>query len=231
MRMVLKGENLDNVTLSSLAPISTKSVEKLKTKLTIGNKRDYPITTGFPAQLQQLTIVTCNLKKIEGRILALRNLVRLDMSQNCIRQLPTDFAHLTALSELILHNNLIEDIPKEFCCGPLSRTLSTLDLSNNKVRIVRSHIAKLRNLVSLNLERNQITALPMSLKELTQLRNLFVSDNELRTLPAGFANLRLDALNLFGNHFLLQTGAESAKDKLHLPTLLETTARAIKRMK
>ena len=133
VRMALQGENL-KVTLSSLAPVSVKTVEKLKTKLTVKSKREYPLTTNFPSQLEHLIVVTCNLKKIEGRILALRHLTRLDMSDNCIRELPTDFEKLNCLSELVLHDNQIEEIPKGFCTGALSRTLNLLDLGNNKLK-------------------------------------------------------------------------------------------------
>ena len=230
IRMVLKGESLEKVTLSSLAPVTTKVIEKLKTKMTITSKRDYPITTNFPTQLQHLVVVTCNLKKIETRILALRHLTRLDMSQNCIRQLPTEFENINQLGELILHSNQIEEISEGFCTGVLSRTLSVLDLSNNKLKIVRSWIGKLRNLVTLKLQENQIAALAASVKELTQLRNLHRGNNELRTLPAGFASLRLDSLDLSGNRFL-DYGPTSTIDKFHFTSLVEVTARAIKKLR
>ena len=230
VRMALQGDSLEKVKLSSLAPVSAKTVEKLKTKMTITSKRDYPITTGFPSQIENLVVVTCNLKKIEGRILALRHLTRLDMSENCIRELPTDFENLTGLCELILHHNQIEEIPKVFCIGNLSRTLNLLDLGNNKLRIIRPFFGKLRNLVTLKLHGNQIVVLSSSMRDLTQLRTLQVNNNQLRTLPAGFADLRLDALDLSDNQFL-DDGPSTAIDKLHFPTLLETAARAIKKLK
>ena len=228
--MALQGENLEKVTLSSLAPVSAKTVEKLKTKLAIKSKREYPVTTSFPSQLEHLIVVTCNLKKIEGRILALRHLTRLDMSENCIRELPTDFEKLNCLSELVLHDNQIEEIPKGFCTGVLSCTLNLLDLSSNKLRIIRPYVGKLQKLVTLKLFNNQIVVLPSKMRDLTQLRTLQVNNNQLRTLPAGFGDLRLDALDLSENPFL-DDGPATAIDKLHFPSLLETAARAIKKLR
>ena len=230
IRMALQGESLDKVKLSSLAPVSAKTVEKLKTKMTIRNKREYPITTGFPSQLKHLVVVTCNLKKIEDRILALRHLTRLDMSENCIRELPTDFNNLTCLSEIILNDNQIEEIPKGFCTGNLSRTLNFLDLGNNKLKIIRPYFGQLRSLVTLKLHSNELVVLSSSIRDLTQLRTLQVNNNQLRTLPVGFADLRLDALDLSDNQFL-DDGPATAIDKLHFPSLLETSARAIKKLK
>ena len=43
VRMALQGENLEKVTLSSLAPASAKAVEKLKTKMTIKSKENIPL--------------------------------------------------------------------------------------------------------------------------------------------------------------------------------------------
>ena len=230
VRMALQGENLEKVTLSSLAPVSAKTVEKLKTKLAIKSKREYPLTTNFPSQLVHLSVVTCNLKKIEGRILALRHLTQLDMSENCIRELPTDFEKINCLSELVLHDNQIEEIPKGFCTGALSRTLNLLDLGNNKLRMIRPYVGKLQNLVTLKLFNNQIVVLSSKLRDLTQVRTLQVNNNQLRTLPVGFGDLRLDALDLSENPFL-DDGPATAIDKLRFPSLLETTARAIKKLR
>ena len=72
--------------------------------------------------------------------------------------------------------------------------------------------------------------LPSSVRDLIQLRTLQVNNNQLHTLPAGFADLRLDSLDLSDNQFL-NDGPDTAVDKLHFPSLLETVARAIRKFK
>ena len=50
-------------------------MEKLKTKMTIASRQDYPITKGFPCSLEVLNIHECLLKKVDSRILKLKRQV------------------------------------------------------------------------------------------------------------------------------------------------------------
>ena len=56
LRLALQGKDLDNITLSSLAPASAKNLEPPKTSLVILNKKDYPLTTNFPSSLESLQV-------------------------------------------------------------------------------------------------------------------------------------------------------------------------------
>ena len=196
----------------------------------ITSRKDYPITTNFPSSLETLLVVGCNLKKVDSRMLKLRNLMVLDLSHNCIRRLPEDLDRIQSLSDLNLAGNQIEDIPKSFCESSLVDSLHTLDLSHNKLKIIKPWLCKLKNIVNLKLDNNEIVVLPAKLGSLKRLRNFTASKNQLRTLPVSFIQLRLENLDLFDNHFL-EDGPSSAINRLQFPTLLEVAARAIYKMK
>ena len=228
VQMACQGRGLQKVTLSSLAPASSKQVEKLKKKLTILSKKDYPITTSFPPSLEKLQVSHCNLRKIETRILSLRNLVVLDLHENHLKTLPTNFDSLQNLSELRLAKNEIEDVSKGFCTSSLTTSLTYLDLSYNKIKFIKSHFSSLTALVTLKFDNNEISSLPQGIGSLCRLRCFTATNNQLKTLPAGFTDLHLDQLDLYNNPFL-EDGPATAINKLQFPTLLECTARYIRK--
>ena len=85
LRLGAAGRSIDGVTLSTLAPASSKQVAGLKTKLVITSRRAYPQTSAFPHALESLRVTGCALKCIESRVLRLRHLAVLDVSNNSIR--------------------------------------------------------------------------------------------------------------------------------------------------
>ncbi|MEM6715467.1 MAG: COR domain-containing protein [Cyanobacteria bacterium P01_C01_bin.147] len=79
-------------------------------------------------------------------------------------------------------------------------------------------LGQLTQLRSLNLSENQLTALPESLGQLTQLRSLNLSYNQLTALPESMGQLtQLQELDLYGNQ--LTTLPESLGQLFQLQTL------------
>ena len=226
MKLGVQGKGLDKLTLSTLAPACSNITEKLKTKLTVTSKKDYPITSNFPSSLEYLMVTGCNLKRFDSRMLQLRNLTVLNLSENSIRKLPDDFGRVTRLAELHLAGNQIEEIQKAVCESTLIDSLHTLDISRNKLKILKPWFCNLKLLRNLRIDCNELSYLPYQLGTLANLRNLSVARNKLRTLPATFTQLHLDTLDLFENPFL-DDGPNSVIDRLNFPTLLELCARAV----
>ena len=50
---------LDGVKLSCLTPVTGKTLDKLKTRTVILERKNYPITEGFPSTLKHLQV--CNI--------------------------------------------------------------------------------------------------------------------------------------------------------------------------
>jgi hypothetical protein len=77
--------------------------------------------------------------------------------------------------------------------------LTSLDLSNNNLRVLPSWICNLPKLSFLNLERNNFSSLPEQIGNLTCLKDLMLSNNHLSFLPESFKDLKLVILDLSNN--------------------------------
>ena len=229
IRMAYQGKELDKRILSTLAPASAKQVERLRTKLTITSRKDYPLTTGFSQSLSQLKISECTLKRIDNRILKLNKLVNLDLSQNNLQSLPEEWDGLTSLKELVITHNSISAFSKGFLNSHLKSNLALLDLSHNKLTHFHPDLCTF-NVVTLKLDNNCISGIPRSIQQMHHLQFLSMCSNRLVKLPLEFCQLRLDKLDLFGNPFPARA-SDRVVNKLETPhTLLEFSARAIKKL-
>uniref|UniRef100_A0A4W5REB4 PIF1/LRR1 pleckstrin homology domain-containing protein n=1 Tax=Hucho hucho TaxID=62062 RepID=A0A4W5REB4_9TELE len=161
----------------------TRDVEKPKKKLTIVSKKDYPLTSTFPYSLEQLQVSYCNLSQVKMRILSLKALRRLDLSNNHIKKLPATICRLGHLAELVLHNG------DALCLSSLQRTLQHLDLK----------------LIKFKLDDNKLVWLPFHIGHISKLRFLSAAHKQLAlTFPLtlqemasrAVANIRLVLYNI-----------------------------------
>ncbi|KAI7804218.1 leucine-rich repeat protein 1 isoform X2 [Triplophysa rosa] len=226
-RLAHRGSNTDTLALSTLAPARARDVEKPKKKLTILSKKDYPLTSNFPYSLEQLQVSYCKLSRVDMRMLSLKALRRLDLSNNHIKTLPSTIGDLTFLTELILHNNHLESLSHALCDSTLQASLQHLDLSQNQLKVLPTRFCQLRELVNLKLDDNKLVQLPFHIGRLTKMRYLSAAHNQLTVLPGDFRKLSLENVDLFGNPF---TRANALEHTIHLTfplTLQELTLRAV----
>ena len=112
-----------------------------------------------------------------------------------------DFADLTGLQTLYLHNNQLTALPDGVFADLAS--LQRLELPHNQLTALPEGVFdSLTSLQSLWLNNNQLTALPAGVfDDLTSLQRLRLNNNRLTTLPAGvFDGLTgLQALSLNDN--------------------------------
>ncbi|KAJ3613512.1 hypothetical protein NHX12_019760 [Muraenolepis orangiensis] len=200
-RLADRGSDLRSLPLATLTPVRARDVEKPKKKLTIVSKKDYPLTSSFPYSLEQLQVSYCKLSRMDTRMLSLKALRKLDLSNNHIKKLPATIGDLGCLAELILHNNQLESFSEALCLSTLQRTLQHLDLSQNRLRGLPSQFCQLRELVNLKLDDNKLVWLPFRVGRLSKLRFLSAAHNQLALLPSDFRKLSLENLDLFGNPF------------------------------
>ncbi|XP_071513066.1 leucine-rich repeat protein 1 isoform X2 [Panulirus ornatus] len=206
LKLGIQNKDIDKLHLSNLAPVKQSQVEKPKTKLVIGSRREYPITTTFPYSLESLKINDVQLNRIENRILKLKRLHSLNLNNNLIKELPSAMSEMHCLTELHLSLNNITHISHQLFEGRLSHTLQLLDLSNNKMEYLPHTLGKLHNLISLKIGENFLQKLPVSLGKLTRLKYLMASNNKLVELPASIRHLKVDTLDVFGNPFSSRLG-------------------------
>ncbi|XP_028677686.2 leucine-rich repeat protein 1 [Erpetoichthys calabaricus] len=225
-RLAHRGSDIDTLTLSSLTPAKARDVEKPKRKLTITSKKDYPLTCSFPYSLEQLQVSYCKLSRVDMRMLTLRKLRKLDLSNNHIKKLPVTIGDLCCLNELILHNNHLESFNVALCNSTLQKSLQCLDLSQNKLQALPIQFCQLQELVHLKLDDNELIRLPFKIGQLHKLRFLSAARNQLPYLPSDFRRLSLENLDLFGNPFVQPNPLDhTIQLKFPLP-LLEFAARA-----
>ncbi len=188
---------LGKLTLSALQPASASQLSRPITRMEVLDKKDYPITKGFPAELETLRVSGIQLKKVDSRIFRLRRLVKLDLSDNRLPAIPEELGLLKNLQYLDLCQNEIECVPRDLLRhGSLGKTLQLLNLSRNKIEQIPSEIVFLMALRELVLDHNSIKRLPLSLERLKHLRHLSLASNPLISLPGCIIGMRLEQLNV-----------------------------------
>ncbi|XP_044868872.1 slit homolog 2 protein-like isoform X3 [Mauremys mutica] len=127
----------------------------------------------------------------------LRELAELDLSGNALGVLHT-VASLPSLQELILSHNALEVLPTLQGLPALTR----LTLAHNNItELLPGAFRDVGKLTELNLRGNRLRTLPEEVFEgLARLKDLDLSDNALEELPQGLlAGLELNTLWLSGN--------------------------------
>ncbi|KAG8449178.1 hypothetical protein GDO86_016016 [Hymenochirus boettgeri] len=224
-----KGSDAGTPLLSQLIPAKTSEIEKPRAKMFITSKKDYPITKNFPYSLEQLQVSYCKLARIDMRMLCLKKLQKLDLSNNHIKKLPKTIGDLICLQELILSHNYLESFEVALCNSTLSNSLKLLDLSENKIKALPVQICNFKELISLKIDENDLLQLPFTIGRLSKLRLISAAKNKLSCLPSTFKMLRLEKVDLFGNPFI-QASPMVPDIQLKIPqTLLETAAREVAR--
>ncbi|PVD26660.1 hypothetical protein C0Q70_14338 [Pomacea canaliculata] len=182
LKKAAQGEDLGQVTLSTLQPLSATSLGNLKTKMTVLSRKDYPLTTSFPLSLRQLKNPgrwnrLSELRLAQNQLMVLppviwqsclqETLLLLDVSGNTIEELPLQLCHLKNLIQLHVKNNKLRSLPPTV--GSMQK-LRVLTAANNAISQLPAGIARLR-LESLDLFGN-----PLQLpdKETVTINNLGV---------------------------------------------------------
>ncbi|OQX24659.1 MAG: hypothetical protein BWK80_19660 [Desulfobacteraceae bacterium IS3] len=163
---------------------------------------EYEITH-LPPEISRLSalevLIVRGLNSLPPEIGQLRNLNRLYLSSNEIRNLPPEIGQLKNLTGLTLSSNLLTELPPEI---GLLKNLTGLNLSYNLLTELPEEMMQLRNLTGLNLSFNQLKKLPEDMGQLKNLSRLYLDSNQLNSVPASFAQMRsLTELNLSFNQF------------------------------
>lgn len=128
------------------------------------------------------------LKSIPGTVSKLEQLRFLDLHNNQLETLPTNFgATLHRLTELILFKNALKSLPSSIVG---MKSVVKLELQQNRLTVLPDEIGELCTLQVLNLAHNELSSVPSSLGNLVQLTRLDLSHNHLTSLPASLSALK-----------------------------------------
>lgn len=168
-------------------------------QISLSSASSLPKEISLIQSLKEVHFPCSKLERVDGSIFDLRFLLRvelrnnylkeipaiqnecsglriLDLRCNFIEKIPLTISNLRNLVELRLHGNRITTIPKQLC--DLDQ-LTLLDLSDNGLVEVLPEIGNLSSIEELNLSSNKLTALPVEIGKLKNLKNLWLVDNHI----------------------------------------------------
>lgn len=126
--------------------------------------------------LKKLDLSNNKLTRFNTEFIKLQNLVRLDLSRNKLVTFDKEFAKLENLQQLILRFNNLTTFDKEF--GNL-HNLRVLLIDTNQLTTFDKELANLKNLNILSLKANQLTHFDKEFASLRNLKQLGLYNNRL----------------------------------------------------
>jgi hypothetical protein len=124
-----------------------------------------------------------HLKSLPDEFVLLKNLSRIDLSNNDLSIIPPQLFSLINLSAIFLDYNCIEIIPESI--GTLTN-LQILYIPHNKLQSLNESICTLTGLRGLSIEHNDLQSIPNSMSLLTNLCDLYVDHIQQRLIPKSF---------------------------------------------
>jgi Leucine rich repeat len=161
---------------------------------------EYPLVKNLKDltfETEALDLRNQNLTSLPDSICKFRNLKILILQNNKIEYLPKDFAQLTQLIKLLMDKNLLKAFPDNF--GDLKK-LKFLDISGCKVERLPSSFSQLSALENCQFHTNPLINLPEDFGQLKNLKELNLYCITLEKLPESFSKLKnLEWLTLSGS--------------------------------
>ena len=202
-------KNLESLDVSGLKISDYSFLSQLKTlqflKLNNLNLEEIPPSLYECSELLELELMNNNISIITNQLSLLKNLIYLELKSNQIKDIEVNLSmnslitldlsfnkiesssltkitqYFQSLKVLSLSNNIITVIPTDVCSSNISLTI--LDLSFNQIDSLEGFdcVNNLQYLEYLDLENNAIESFPPAMKELTSLRNLYISNNKINS--------------------------------------------------
>ncbi|XP_041041507.1 leucine-rich repeat-containing protein 2 [Carcharodon carcharias] len=165
--------------------------------------KELPETLKEKSYLKEWHIKKTSIEIIPSFVVIFQDLIVMDLSRNCLKELPAEIGKMTKLKELNVSFNKLTSVPLELgCCENLEKLnlssnleltelpfelrdlqkLSCLDLSSNQFLSMPICVLRMSNLKSLDISNNKLKDLPQDLDRLSELESLFLQKNKLTYL-------------------------------------------------
>ena len=178
-------------------PITYSSVERVYQMNTIDltnklsrtlNRRvsNFPKNMCYLCHLIHLYLAYNDIKFIPRSIGKLINLQVLDISNNNLIKLPTEFFNLIHLRTLFLSENKLTELSSNIS---KLRQLRMLDISHNTIRKIPISIGNNIRIKYLSFYDNQIDVVPDEIENLSNLVFFDISQNNITNIPNGIYQL------------------------------------------
>jgi Leucine-rich repeat (LRR) protein len=216
----LSHNKLDNSALEVISQI--KPLKELKLGHN-GISGHLPLSVAELPYLEVLELQANRLLALPEAISGLVNLRVLNVSHNQLTDLPMEALQQLPLQDLDASNNALLGSLFPLGSSAEHRTLRSLNVANNSLaaltflehfdlpllqtlNVTNNHLAAMQplhgcpGLITLSAGENKLSELPSGFTELTRLRHVNFSSNDLRMLPSGIANMEsLESLVLAAN--------------------------------
>nr|XP_033946275.1 leucine-rich repeat-containing protein 2 isoform X2 [Pseudochaenichthys georgianus] len=142
---------------------------------------ELPPEIGKLTGLRELNVSYNRLSQVPPELGDCENLKRLELTGNHnLSELPFELSSLKQLLHLDIAENCFRSIP---ICALRMSALQLLDLSHNRLGDLPQDMDRLEQLVTLFLHKNNLTYLPHCLTNISTLKMIVVSGDELNSIP------------------------------------------------
>ncbi|KAI4819997.1 hypothetical protein KUCAC02_027995 [Chaenocephalus aceratus] len=142
---------------------------------------ELPPEIGKLTGLRELNVSYNRLSQVPPELGDCENLKRLELTGNHnLSELPFELSSLKQLLHLDIAENCFRSIP---ICALRMSALQLLDLSHNRLGDLPQDMDRLEQLVTLFLHKNNLTYLPHCLTKISTLKMIVVSGDELNSIP------------------------------------------------
>ncbi|XP_013419969.1 malignant fibrous histiocytoma-amplified sequence 1 homolog [Lingula anatina] len=164
-------------------------------------------TTIFPLisqlkNLKKLNLSNNNFNRVPLPLCEIVNLESLDISKNSIRRMAPEISQLENLKELNLSDTELINYALEEELFPVWKLvkLEILDLSSNSISTLPPQLSQLKNLKKLNLSWNELKEIALPVCKLLRLESLNLAANSIKAVPPQISKLQnLKELNISDN--------------------------------
>lgn len=186
-----------------------------------GVKRNtIPYSLSFFPQITHLRLAGLDITDVGIFIRHMKGLRVLDLSENKIRQIPTEVCELENLEVLNVSQNQLVSLPKYLsklkklhtiharrnilgciptCIGKIEN-LKKVDMSHNRISNITDSFCQNKTLEEVNISYCRIGRINKKIANMKSLKNLNLSDNFIRTIPGEISSLNhLEELELHTN--------------------------------
>ncbi|KAH6898978.1 phosphatase 2C-domain-containing protein [Thelonectria olida] len=177
--------------------------------------RKLPPSLSRAGKLTFLDVANNRLEQLEhAELNTLPGLVKLNLANNRLKSLPSDFGAYEALRSLNISSNFLDKFPT-FLCD--LESLVDLDLSFNTIASLPPEIGKLENLERLLITNNRLShSVPPSFGQLVNLRELDIKYNGITKIDTISELPKLETLSADHNCISAFVGHFEALQKLKL---------------